>query len=170
MSLDAVIASWREVRRGLVEELALIPENQLSFRATPQTRSVEELIRHIVEAQKVLIGETCRPDSNLSGRPFPEMIREYAPEVESTKGKDGFIELLRASMDWAESGARAYGEAKLDATMKRFDGKDVVKVEFLQFTVGHEMYHRGQLTVFQRLMNIEPALTARFRKMAEAGG
>jgi uncharacterized damage-inducible protein DinB len=26
------------------------------------------------------------------------------------------------------------------------------------------MYHRGQLTVYQRLLNIEPALTQKFRK------
>ncbi|HAF15107.1 MAG TPA: hypothetical protein DHU55_06615 [Blastocatellia bacterium] len=27
------------------------------------------------------------------------------------------------------------------------------------------MYHRGQLTVYERLLNIEPALTQRFRKL-----
>jgi uncharacterized damage-inducible protein DinB len=32
------------------------------------------------------------------------------------------------------------------------------------------MYHRGQLTVFERLMNIEPALTEKLKKMfANAG-
>lgn len=29
----------------------------------------------------------------------------------------------------------------------------------------HEMYHRGQLTVYERLLGIEPALTQFFRKM-----
>ncbi len=34
----------------------------------------------------------------------------------------------------------------------------------LQFTLAHEMYHRGQLTVYQRLLGIEPALTEQFRR------
>ena len=32
------------------------------------------------------------------------------------------------------------------------------------------MYHRGQLTVFERLLNIEPALTERFNKMIAKAG
>ncbi|HEU0174317.1 MAG TPA: DinB family protein [Blastocatellia bacterium] len=35
----------------------------------------------------------------------------------------------------------------------------------LQFTLAHEMYHRGQLTVYQRLLGIEPALTEQFRQL-----
>jgi len=35
---------------------------------------------------------------------------------------------------------------------------------FVSFAVAHEMYHRGQLTVYERLLKIEPALTRRFRK------
>jgi uncharacterized damage-inducible protein DinB len=31
--------------------------------------------------------------------------------------------------------------------------------------MSHEMYHRGQLTVFERLLNVEPALTEQFRKL-----
>jgi uncharacterized damage-inducible protein DinB len=32
------------------------------------------------------------------------------------------------------------------------------------------MYHRGQLTVYQRLLSIEPALTGRLKKLfAQAG-
>ncbi len=54
--------------------------------------------------------------------------------------------------------------------MQRFDGKEMSKLEFLQFAVSHEMYHRGQLTVYERLLHIEPALTQRFKKLfAQAG-
>jgi uncharacterized damage-inducible protein DinB len=49
-------------------------------------------------------------------------------------------------------------------TMKRFDGKEMAKLAFMSFAIAHEMYHRGQLTVYERLLNIEPALTTGFRK------
>ena len=47
-----------------------------------------------------------------------------------------------------------------------------VKRYFLRFSASHEMYHRGQLTVYERLMNIKPALTTRFEKLfaQRAGG
>jgi uncharacterized damage-inducible protein DinB len=38
------------------------------------------------------------------------------------------------------------------------------KISFMSFAIAHEMYHRGQLTVYERLLNIEPVLTQRFRR------
>jgi uncharacterized damage-inducible protein DinB len=52
--------------------------------------------------------------------------------------------------------------------MTRFDGKQCTKLEMLNFVVAHEMYHRGQLTGYERLLGIEPALTRFFRKMMSA--
>ena len=167
MSVDRLIDSWKEVRNGLIEEALLVPAEQFSFRATPETRSVAELLQHIVETQKVLVGETCRPDTDLMRQSVPEHIEAYAPEVKSIQDKNGLLELLRSSMDVAEATARSYAD-KLGETMQRFDGKTMSKLEFLNFTVGHEMYHRGQLTVYERLLNIEPALTRRFKKLFAA--
>ena len=48
--------------------------------------------------------------------------------------------------------------------MKRFDGKEITKFDFLNFGIAHEMYHRGQLTVYERLLGVEPALTQYFNK------
>jgi uncharacterized damage-inducible protein DinB len=45
------------------------------------------------------------------------------------------------------------------------DGNQVTKTAMLDFTLAHEMYHRGQLTVYQRLLGIEPALTEQFRQL-----
>ena len=48
------------------------------------------------------------------------------------------------------------------------DGSQQTKLAFLTFGMSHEMYHRGQLTVYERLLNIEPALTKMFREMTAA--
>ena len=65
MSIDRLIESWKETRSGLIEEASQIPSEQFSFRATPKTRSVSELLQHVVESQKTLVGEASRPDANL---------------------------------------------------------------------------------------------------------
>jgi len=112
----------------------------------------------------VLVGEACRTESNLLRQSFLDHIKEYAPEVAATKDKDGLLALMGTSRDNAEECIRA-NEDKLGDLMKRFDGRDMSKLDLLRFATSHEMYHRGQLTVYQRLLNIKPALTARFEKL-----
>jgi hypothetical protein len=54
MSVDMLINTWKEFRKGLIAEVEQIPEDQFSFRATPDTRSIAEVIQHIVELRRYL--------------------------------------------------------------------------------------------------------------------
>ena len=110
----------------------------------------------------------CRPDTNLMRAPFLELITQYAGELMSTKDKDGLLNLLASSQEASAEKIRAFGEENLHEQTQRFDGKITTKLGFLQFSYSHEMYHRGQLTVYERLMNIEPALTTRFKELFAA--
>jgi len=165
MSIDLLTSDWRSVRDGFIAEVETIPAEKFDFKATPETRSIAELIQHIIEAQKVIVGEICRPDTNFGRAPFPELIREYAPEVKGHTDKAGLLSLLKSSQDAAEATIHSFGEAAMQAETQRMDGKITTKLGFLQGISSHEMYHRGQLTVYQRLLGIEPALTTLFRKM-----
>jgi len=164
MSIDRLIESWTEVRVGLIKEASQVPEGQFSFRATPDTRSIMEVLQHVVQSQKMLVGESCRAETDLRRQSFADHLKEYAPEVAAIKDKNGLLELLRSSMETSEASIRSCGDG-LEATMQRFDGKEVTKLDFLNFAVAHEMYHRGQLTVYERLLGIEPALTRYFNKL-----
>lgn len=164
MSAETIIGLWQDTRAGLIQEVEKIPEDQFSFRATPETRSVAELLQHIIEAQKTLVGETCRIDTNLRRQSFAAHIAEYAPRVKDVTQKDELIQLLRTSMDETVDRIAAWSD-KLDESMARLDGKQTPKSAFLAFMVSHEMYHRGQLTVYERLLNIEPVLTGKLKKL-----
>ena len=164
MSAETIIALWKEGRSGLIQEVEKIPEDQFSFRATPDTRSIAELLQHVISSQKMLVGEVCRPDTNLMRQSFAAHAEEYARGVNEVNDKNGLLELLRNGMDESEQKINSYCD-KLDETMVGFQGHPLTKTVFLTFAVSHEMYHRGQLTVFQRLLNIEPVLTVRLKKM-----
>ena len=168
MSLDHIIDRWVEVRAGFIDELAHIPADQFDFRATPDVRSVTEIVRHVVEAQKVLAGEVCREDTNFKRMPILELIKSYASGVEAVEGKDALIELMRESMKSAETTIRDFGEGALAANMERLDGKVMPKADFLHFLISHEMYHRGQITVYQRLLGMEPVITGRLKQFLAA--
>ncbi|PYP83584.1 MAG: hypothetical protein DMF61_22730 [Blastocatellia bacterium AA13] len=165
MSLETLISTWKDVRSGLIEEAELIPAESFGFRATPEMRSVAEILQHVMGVQQLLSGELCRPDTNLARAPFLDLVKEYAPEVLAAAGKEELVSLLSSTMDKTEARIRSFGEEGLAAMTRRFDGKEISKHDFLMFSISHEMYHRGQLTVFERLLNLEPALTTRLKKM-----
>ena len=163
MSVDPIIGSWREVRAGLIEEVSQIPADKFSFRAAEGMRSVAELLQHLVESQKFLVGEACRPDTNLLRKSFAENIKDYAPDARRVNDKEAIIQMLQTAMDDCEKQLRDNAD-EMKNTMKRFDGKEMTKLAFMSFAIAHEMYHRGQLTVYVRLLGIEPMLTQKFRK------
>ena len=163
MSVDPIIGGWREVRAGLIDEVSQIPADKFSFRAAEGMRSVAELLQHLVESQKFLVGEACRPDTNLLRKSFAENIKDYAPDARNANDKEAIIQMLQTAMDDCEKQLREHAD-ELKNTMKRFDGKEMTKLGFMSFAIAHEMYHRGQLTVYVRLLGIEPMLTQKFRK------
>jgi len=163
MAIEQIVENWKEVRAGLVDEASQIPADKFSFQAAPNTRTVRQLLQHLVESQKFLVGEACRPDTNLMRQSFAENLKQYAPGVREVEKKDELLDLLRKSMDEAAAQLQSAGD-EMHKTMKRFDGKEMTKLAFMSFAIAHEMYHRGQLTVYERLLGIEPVLTQRFRK------
>ena len=154
---DEISDAWKEVRNGLIKEVESIPADQFGFRAAEGSRSVLEILQHIVESERMLTSEICSDDTNLR-RPPLELIAEHASHKDADTA-DAILELLRGSLDESTQLVREYGDERLEQMMPGFDGKQLAKRTMLNFVVGHEMYHRGQVTVYQRLLGVEPALT-----------
>jgi uncharacterized damage-inducible protein DinB len=166
-TVEEICDQWQDVRNGLIKEVELIPTEQLHFRAAPETRSVMEVVQHIIESERVLVGEMCRDNTNFT-RGFPAMIAEFAADVKQATTKDGLLDLLGSSIAESLEKAQNFGDANFTTLMTRFDGREQPKYLMLSFSVAHEMYHRGQLTVYQRLLGVEPALTQYFKKVTGA--
>ena len=164
MSLEEMLDVWKEVRAGLIAELAQIPAEQFGFQATPESRSVAGIIRHVVEVQKFSTGELCRPDTDFKRVPIHELVERHAAEGHSGGDKEELIGSLRSTMESAEASLRSFGEEALREKVQGLDGKMMSKLGYLYFYITHEMYHRGQISVYERLMRIEPALTAKVKE------
>ncbi len=167
MSIERICEQWQDVRKGLVKEVELIPSEMMGFKPASESRSVIQLLQHVIETERVLAGEMCRENTNFQ-RGFPALIADFAGQVKETTTKEAVLEQLRSSMEETKAMVVSFGDENFEQTITRFDGKQGTKVEMLNLTVAHEMYHRGQLTVYERLLGIEPALTQLFRKMMGA--
>lgn len=157
--LDETLEAWRDAREGIIDELQNIPAKQLDFRPTPDTRSVTDLVRHILEVSMMMTGELTRPDTNLKRMPWPKLLQKYAGPAYRAKTKQELVRLLRSQMADAERAFRKAGELALWQFLERFDGEQGTKFQWLHHGIAQEMYHRGQLATYARLMGLVPALT-----------
>jgi uncharacterized damage-inducible protein DinB len=161
--LDEVLEGWWDVRNGLIQEVQTIPANRFDFRPTREVKDVRELIQHILEVAMMMTGELTREDTDFRRAPWPKLLANYAKPAYRAKTKRELVALLRSQMRDAEKKFRAAGELSLMQFIKRFDGEDGTKLAWLHHGIEQEMYHRGQLTLYIRLMGMEPALTRRIR-------
>lgn len=163
--LDETLEAWQDARFGLIDELENIPEDQFDFRPTPETRSVRELAVHILEVAMMMTGELTRPDTDFRRAPWPKLLKMYAEDAYKAKSKEDLLGLLKSQFEEAEQTFREAGELHLMQFMERFDGQPGTRFTWLQHGIAQEMYHRGQLTTYQRLMGLEPALTQKIKGM-----
>ena len=165
-TIEEFLRQWRDARNGLVNEVERLPEDQLTYRAAPETRSALEILQHIIDSERMLVGEICRDDTDL-GR---LLTRPPDDEVQGVTAKEAVLTLLASSLAASSEKMGRFGTDKLAEQMRQLDGQQVSKMAMLQFTLAHEMYHRGQLTVYLRLLGIEPALTEQFKKFRQSSG
>jgi uncharacterized damage-inducible protein DinB len=159
--LDETLGAWRDVREGLIAEVENIPASKFGFRPTKEVRSVREQVQHILEVAYMMTGELTRPDTDFRRAPWPELLNLYAAHVYDATAKSELVRLLEEQMSDAERRFRKTGELALFQYIENFDGSRWTRVQWLHHGIEQEMYHRGQLTLYARLLGKVPALTRR---------
>lgn len=159
--LEEAIEAWQDARNGVIDEVENLPANKFEFRPTPDVRSVTELVIHILEVSLMMAGELPREDTNLRRFPWPKMIAHYSKPIENISGKRALLAALRSTLrDGVREFQRA-GEIHMLQQITRFDGNKGTRLEWFHHGIAQEMYHRGQLALYARLIGVKPALTKR---------
>ena len=160
--------SFRTVRKNTLAIAEDIPEDKYDFRPMPETRSVRELLAHIALSngfQKAIHAEQRL--TTLAGFDFPSLMKRLTAEEKAPRTKAQLIELLttdgEAWAKWMEGlDDKFLGEViamppgGTPPTRTRFDMVLSVKE--------HEMHHRGQLMLIERILGIVPHLTRRMQE------
>jgi uncharacterized damage-inducible protein DinB len=161
--LEETLAAWRDVRLGIIAEVKNIPAKHFDFRPTPEVRSVRELVVHILEVAMMMTGELTRPDTNFRRKPWPQLLKLYAKPAYDAETRAALLKLLKTQLDDGVRAFRHAGELSLYQWIEQFDGSLGTKFTWFQHGIAQEMYHRGQLTTYARLMGVVPALTKAIR-------
>ncbi|MBR9977375.1 MAG: hypothetical protein KFH87_04745 [Bacteroidetes bacterium] len=157
--LNETLVKWYSVRRGLIREISNIPPARLTFRATLEMRSIFDITHHILELFIITVEELLRDDTNLDRASLSQLANVYAPNITRADSQEKLVNILVEQYRDAETRLRECGDLHMMQLVTKLDGTRETRMAVLQDAIQHEMYHRGQLTVYARLIGLEPALT-----------
>jgi uncharacterized damage-inducible protein DinB len=155
-----LVDGMRAVRANTVLMAEDIPESRYDYRATPATRSVAETLVHIawLRASDRILHEEARIDT-VEGYDFPALLRQSAVEEKRPRSRAEIIEFLRvegeAQAQWVEGLSQAFLAERVGLP----GGASVSRFDMLLATKEHELQHRAQLTVIDRLIGVVPRFT-----------
>jgi uncharacterized damage-inducible protein DinB len=95
----------------------------------------------------------------LEGFDFPALIEKSRIEEQRTRSKAEILELLRTEGERQARWLEEQPEAFLAERVQLPGGGSVSRFEMLLATKEHELQHRAQLTVIDRLIGVAPRVT-----------
>ncbi len=166
-------ASFRTVRKNTITIAQEIPEDKYSFRPAADSRSVGELLAHIALGsgfQYQIQAQERR--TTLEGFDFPALMQRVIAEEKARRSKDETIAMLTtAGEKWAGflDGLTEDFLAERVQMRAGMTPPDKSRFEMILSVKEHEMHHRGQLMLIERIVGIVPHLTREMQaRMAAA--
>jgi uncharacterized damage-inducible protein DinB len=155
--------SFRTVRKNTLIIAQEIPQERYAFRAAPEARSVGELLAHIALADgfQHQVHATERR-TTLEGFDFPSLMKRFAAEEKEPRSKDQIVEMLRSSGEKWAGFVEGLSEDFLAERVQMPSGMtppSKSRFEMILSVKEHEMHHRGQLMLIERLVGIVPHMT-----------
>ena len=156
-------ASSRTVRANTLKIAEEIPEDKYAYRPAEGTRTVGELLAHMALGGKFFEKiNLVEKRTSMEGFDFMKFIGALGAEAAKPRTKAEIIALLK---DEGEKFAKA-----LESLSDDFLGQSVAmppgahpasrtRFDMLASVKEHEMHHRGQLMLIERMLGITPHLT-----------
>lgn len=163
-----IARGFRTVRANTLQIAREIPEEQYGFSPAPGSRTIAQTLVHVAvmpRLQRHLHGELHL--STLVGFDFFAYIGGLIGEEQKTRSKAEILALLEGEGEAYASWAGGLSESLLAERVAYPPGMEPTSKSRFEMIISpkeHEMHHRGQLMLSERLLGIVPHLT---RQMME---
>jgi uncharacterized damage-inducible protein DinB len=162
-------ASWRTVRNNTIRVAEDIPEDKYSFRAAPDTMSVGEMLAHL--AASPYWAERCffvEKKNDVGMEDFRRWMTEVDQKEKSLTTKPQIVAALKEDGEAFAKQLDAITESELAVMVAGNPAGPKSRLEMILGIKEHEMHHRAQLFLIERMLGIVPHLTrARQERMAQ---
>ena len=154
--------SFRTVRKNTILVAEDIPEEKYLFAAAPDVRTIEKLLVHIAISHWWQDQIHLEKRTSMEGFDFQVLMQRVTEAEGRSHTKADVLDLLRKEGEiWANFVA-GLSEDFLSQTVTTMPGgirPSRTRFEMILSAKEHEMHHRGQLMLMQRMIGIVPHLT-----------
>ena len=162
--------AFRTVRKNTIQVALDIPAEHWRFRATPDSLSVHDMLAHLASYTTWYL-KLHRDDKKTF-----VSFEDFGNYMGSTKAFEQALDTREVVLGALESEGEAFA-VMLDSMSDETLGETVTfpdplepktRFEMLLGAKEHEMHHRGQLMVYERLLGVVPHLTRQRQAMMAA--
>jgi uncharacterized damage-inducible protein DinB len=160
------------VRKNTITIAEEIPETDYEFRATPDVRTVAQTLVHIGLASQLQQQiHAVERRTTLVGFDFPSLFGKLIAEEQKPRSKDEIIAFLRSEGDRFGDWLGSLSDDFLGEHVSMAPGMTPAFKTRFEMILGvkeHEMHHRGQLMLMERLLGLVPHLTRAMQERMKA--
>ncbi len=163
----------RTVRKNTIIIANEIPEEKYGFKPVPECRSMAQLLTHIALAPQFQYQlHAVEKRNSFEGVDFPALMSRLGAEEAKSRTRAQIIDLLKTEGEKMAAWLEGLSEEFLAQSFKMPEGSEPAaksRFEMILSIKEHEMHHRGQLMLMERLVGIVPHLTReREARMAQS--
>ena len=155
--------AFRTVRKNTIQIAEDIPEDKYDFKASPESRTIGQTLAHIAVGTTfpTMVHGGSRI-SDMNDLDFQQFFATLSGEEAKPRNKAAVLALLETEGDTFAALLESLPEAVLAEVVRMRPGGDPAsrtRFEMLLSAKEHEMHHRAQLMVLQRMIGVVPHLT-----------
>jgi len=154
--------AFRTVRKNTIQIAEDIPEDKYEFRAAPDTRTVAQTLAHLAVSPQFQLSVHQTRVTDMATLNFQELFQNFSAAENTPRSKAELIEYLKSSGDQFASYLETVDDAFLAEQVSLPPGAQPASKTRFEMILGakeHEMHHRGQLMLIQRMLGQVPHLT-----------
>lgn len=142
--MTSIKAQHDQVKGYIMKTAEMVPENLYSFKATPEVRSIGQLLGHIADATNSICG-------NAGGGKAAPLGAE-----KSMTTKAQLTKALQDAFAVCDKVIAGMTDAQAAETTKFFVGGQATRGMVIAFNTSHNMEHYGNLVTYMRLNKMVP--------------
>jgi uncharacterized damage-inducible protein DinB len=163
--------SFRTVRKNTIQIAEEIPEDQYDFRAAEGARTVAETLKHIAVSTAWPIRVHGERIAALHAGMFGEVMAAVTAAEAKLHTKADILQALHHNGDEFATFMEGLSDDVLAETVAmppQANQPPKTRFEMLLSAKEHEMHHRGQLMLIERMLGITPHLTRQMQERMAA--
>ena len=154
--------AFRTVRKNTIQIAEDIPEDQYGFSPASDTRTIAQLLAHMAVATNFAYVVHSTKVTDMTTLNFGELFQNFGAEETKPRTKAEMVDYLKAEGEKFASFIEGLDDEFLGETVTLPPGaqpQQKTRFEMLLSAKEHEMHHRGQLMLVERIIGLVPHLT-----------